>query len=104
MGCLQSKGNELGHVDDSVHVMIAHDKKAAKAKGMTAPQGYVPRAEHPLLQPKQKPIITANEEEGEVVHGGNDGGIREQPTNNHNNHSSLLATTETTTTIPENKT
>ena len=48
MGCGASKDSALNHVDDSVHVMIAHDKKRAKEKGET-PHGYVPRAPHPLL-------------------------------------------------------
>jgi hypothetical protein len=46
MGCGSSKG--LGHVDDSVHVMLKHDKKRLKEKGIVS-GGFVPRAEHPLL-------------------------------------------------------
>ena len=48
MGCNSSKENTLANVDDSVHVMIAHDKKRAAQKG-EQPHGYVPRAPHPLL-------------------------------------------------------
>jgi len=48
MGCGSSK-RILETVDDSVHVMLQHDKKAAAKKGKE-PAGYVPRAEHPLLQ------------------------------------------------------
>lgn len=48
MGCSSSKENGLSNVDDSVHVMIKHDKKVAAKKGI-APHGYVPRAPHPLL-------------------------------------------------------
>ena len=47
MGCGASK-NSLETVDDSVHVMLKHDKKAAQKAGKTV-TGYVPRAEHPLL-------------------------------------------------------
>ena len=49
MGCSSSKANALANVDDSVHVMIKHDKKKAQQKG-EAPHGYVPRAPHPLLE------------------------------------------------------
>ena len=54
MGCGSSKGHDrrLQTVDDSVHVMLKHDKKVQKAKGDVEPKGYVPRAEHPLLKPK----------------------------------------------------
>ncbi len=62
MGCHISK-NSLYHVDDSVHVMLTHDQKMAKKKGIILPpQGYVPRTEHPLLRPK---IITATEDDDE---------------------------------------
>ena len=53
MGCTSSKENGLANVDDSVHVMIKHDKKAAQKKGQ-APHGYVPRAPHPLLEEKKR--------------------------------------------------
>jgi hypothetical protein len=48
MGCGPSK-NSLETVDDSVHVMLAHDKKVAAKKGQSTATGYKPRAEHPLL-------------------------------------------------------
>ena len=53
MGCTQSAEGDtrLQTVDDSVHVMLAHDKKVQQRKGQQ-PHGYVPRAEHPLLKPK----------------------------------------------------
>ena len=52
MGCNQSAHDtRLQTVDDSVHVMLAHDKKVQQRKG-EQPHGYVPRAEHPLLKPK----------------------------------------------------
>lgn len=50
MGCGSSKSG-LQHVDDSVHVMLAHDKKVQQRKGQTV-HGYKERAQHPLLQPK----------------------------------------------------
>lgn len=50
MGCGSSK-NKLNTVDDSVHRMLVHDAKVAKSKG-EKPKTYVPRAPHPLLQPK----------------------------------------------------
>ena len=52
MGCSSSKESALANVDDSVHVMIKHDKKRAQQKG-EAPHGYVPRAPHPLLEQKK---------------------------------------------------
>jgi hypothetical protein len=62
MGVCGSK-NHLDTVDDSVHVMIQHDKKLAKQKGEPV-RGYVPRAEHPLLKPKSE-VTTAEEPEDE---------------------------------------
>lgn len=53
MGCGASKEQGLQTVDDSVHVMLKHDKKVAQSKGQ-APKGYVPRAPHPLLQAQQQ--------------------------------------------------
>ena len=51
MGCLSSKQARLSltQVDDSVHVMLSHEKKMAKKKGEPAATEYVPRAEHPLF-------------------------------------------------------
>lgn len=52
MGCGSSRQDtRLQTVDDSVHVMLSHDKKRQQQKG-EAPHGYVPRAEHPLLRPQ----------------------------------------------------
>ncbi len=52
MGCgASSHDTRVQTVDDSVHVMLKHDKKRQQQKG-EAPKGYVPRAEHPLLRPK----------------------------------------------------
>lgn len=48
MGCGNSKESVLNTVDDSVHVMLKHDKKMQVKHG-EKPHGYVPRAEHPLM-------------------------------------------------------
>lgn len=52
MGCNASKEDLnlalLDRIDDSVHVMLEHDKKVALRKG-EKPHGYVPREPHPLL-------------------------------------------------------
>jgi hypothetical protein len=50
MGCGSSKDG-LYNVDDSVHVMIKHDKKVSEKKGGPAPV-FKPRSAHPMLQPK----------------------------------------------------
>jgi hypothetical protein len=76
MGCGNSRESALQTVDDSVHVMLAHDRKVQKAKG-EAPHGYVPRAEHPLLKPKA--------------------------TNSNNNNNNNPTTTEDTTTKNNNE-
>lgn len=52
MGCMSSKETALNQVDDSVHVMLKHDKKVQQKKGQE-PHGFVPRASHPLLKPKE---------------------------------------------------
>lgn len=65
MGCASSKGT-LQTVDDSVHVMLKHDKKVQQKKGET-PHGYVPRAEHPMLKEKSKPIVAGEDEIGDIV-------------------------------------
>jgi len=57
MGCTQSQDTRLQTVDDSVHVMLKHDKKVQQRKG-EAPHGYVPRAEHPLLKSKSPTTTT----------------------------------------------
>lgn len=60
MGCGPSAHDtRLQTVDDSVHVMLTHDKKRQQQKGET-PKGYVPRAEHPLLRPKPVEATEAN--------------------------------------------
>jgi hypothetical protein len=63
MGCMGSKPS-FGTVDDSVHVMLQHDKKIAKKKGQPT-TGYVPRAEHPLLQNAKKKPVVASEDDGD---------------------------------------
>ena len=74
-GCGSKHHSHLETVDDSVHVMLKHDKKVQKTKGKTE-QGYVPRAAHPALQKKEetgyvpraphpaanKPVVAAEEE------------------------------------------
>lgn len=62
----------MSNVDDSVHVMIKHDKKRMAKKG-EKPHGYVPRASHPLLDQK-------NQEEDAGT-----AGAKESDTNNNNN-------------------
>ena len=42
--CLSKGGPTLSHIDDSVHVMLKHDKKKRKEQGDAAPVGYKPRA------------------------------------------------------------
>eukprot|EP00562_Extubocellulus_spinifer_P000079 CAMPEP_0178483014 /NCGR_PEP_ID=MMETSP0696-20121128/7018_1 /TAXON_ID=265572 /ORGANISM="Extubocellulus spinifer, Strain CCMP396" /LENGTH=77 /DNA_ID=CAMNT_0020110523 /DNA_START=100 /DNA_END=333 /DNA_ORIENTATION=- len=52
-GCGSKHHSHLETVDDSVHVMLKHDKKKQKEKG-EAEHGYVPRAAHPALQKKEE--------------------------------------------------
>lgn len=63
MGCTASKQTvqSFGRIDDSVHVMLEHDKKVAQRHGVKCHQAYVPRKAHPLL----KSSIQAEEEEEE---------------------------------------
>ncbi len=53
-GCGSKHTSHLETVDDSVHVMLKHDKKKQKEKGKSEPQGYVPRAAHPALEKKKE--------------------------------------------------
>ena len=73
MGCTPSKSSQqcVHHggvvIDDSIHAMIAREKRHAKAHG-DAPLVYRPRAPHPLLQQQQyrkasAVTITSKEEE-----------------------------------------
>jgi hypothetical protein len=66
MGCGASKSH-LEQVDDSVHVMLKHDRKVAAKKGKPAATGYKPRAEHPLLH-------TTDEQEGTTTAEGTQNG------------------------------
>ena len=68
MGCGASKRNALNYVDDSVHVMLKHDKKMQKKRG-EKPHGYVPRAEHPLMHQdsSNKGTVTAVEPDKETA-------------------------------------
>ena len=68
--CLSSgRGGHLEQVDDSVHVMLKHDRKKRKESGQAAASGYKPRATNPALEKKRVEEanngngITANEEE-----------------------------------------
>jgi len=58
MGCGSSKSG-LHHVDDSVHVMLRHDKKVHQRKSLPAP-AYKERAAHPLLKAKQMSAPTTS--------------------------------------------
>ena len=51
-GCLSSNKGHLDTVDDSVHVMLAHDRKKRKEGGAGAGAGYKPRAANPALEKK----------------------------------------------------
>mmetsp|Transcript_21905 Transcript_21905/g.32601 ORF Transcript_21905/g.32601 Transcript_21905/m.32601 type:complete len:81 (-) Transcript_21905:180-422(-) len=67
MGCGASKQG-LSAVDDSMHVMLNKDKKkqqtgASNGGGASSTQGFVPRAEHPLMQPKKATAVTASEDD-----------------------------------------
>jgi len=53
--------NKFQNADDSVHVMIKHDKKKLSDKGEKV-TGYVPRAPHPCLTGEVQPN---NTEDGE---------------------------------------
>mmetsp|Transcript_31594 Transcript_31594/g.66003 ORF Transcript_31594/g.66003 Transcript_31594/m.66003 type:complete len:83 (-) Transcript_31594:296-544(-) len=72
MGCSGSKSG-FATVDDSVHVMMKHDKKTAVQKGEALQPAYVPRAPHPLLGgggESGRPAVVATEEEEEDGAGG----------------------------------
>ncbi len=53
MGGCGSKSSVLSHLDDSVKVMVRHDAKALAKRGQT-PGGFVPRAQHPILEQMQQ--------------------------------------------------
>ncbi len=57
--CLSSSGGHLEQVDDSVHVMLKHDRKKRKESGAATSQGYKPRAANPALE-KKRAENTAN--------------------------------------------
>ena len=69
MGCVGSKKSGLNLLDDSVHVMLKHDKKVQQKKGEPI-HGYKPRAEHPLLKPK----AISTSASAKSSSGGDDGG------------------------------
>jgi hypothetical protein len=64
MGCGSSK-HALERVDDSLHVMLVRDRKAAKKSGKEVASTYVPRAEHPLMA--QATILAAAEDDADVA-------------------------------------
>lgn len=64
MGSACSKDG-LNAVDDSVHVMVKRDKQKAKTTG--EPQGYVPRAEHPMMKKKETSASPVATESDDVV-------------------------------------
>eukprot|EP00970_Alexandrium_tamarense_P013174 scaffold3282_cov198-Alexandrium_tamarense.AAC.39 len=55
MGGCNSKASHLENVDDSVHVMLAHDRKKRKETGAPS-SGYKPRAANPVLEQKREEI------------------------------------------------
>ena len=69
MGACCSKSSGIAQAEDSLHVMITHDKKAAIKRGEKSPEvGYVPRAEHPALakareEQKQRPVVAVEEDD-----------------------------------------
>lgn len=73
MGCQSSKQaaainpNSFAYVDDSVHRMLEHDRKAAIKRGEQPAIGYVPRAPHPLLHPIVASEDDKTTEEGSSV-------------------------------------
>jgi hypothetical protein len=48
--CLSSDKGHLDQVDDSVHVMLAHDRKKRKETNSNAAPAYKPRAANPALE------------------------------------------------------
>ena len=56
--CLSSGGGNLDHIDDSVHVMLKHDRKKRKESGTAANVGYKPRAANPALEKKKAEAAT----------------------------------------------
>lgn len=63
--------SHLETVDDSVHVMLAHDKKK-QARSGGEPRGYVPRAAHPALEKlkQEKAAEGTGEADGKSENGG----------------------------------
>lgn len=56
--CLSSGGGNLDHIDDSVHVMLKHDRKKRKESGTATSAGYKPRAANPALEKKKAEAAT----------------------------------------------
>ena len=80
--CLSSGGGNLDHIDDSVHVMLKHDRKKRKESGAATSAGYKPRAANPALEKKKAeaatpaanvpPAAAAGEEKTEETASGNE--------------------------------
>ncbi|KAK1735846.1 hypothetical protein QTG54_013552 [Skeletonema marinoi] len=67
MGGCGSKATHLDHVDDSVHVMLKHDRKKRKDIGASS-GGYKPRTANPALD-KLKAAEGAKPEGGDGATG-----------------------------------
>ena len=63
MGGCNSKAGHLDHVDDSVHVMLAHDRKKRKDIGASS-GGYKPRTANPALDKLKSGSNEAGKAEG----------------------------------------
>ena len=70
--CLSSGKGHLEQVDDSVHVMLAHDRKKRKASGNAATSGYKPRASNPALEKAKTAEKEKEEEKTEETANGNE--------------------------------
>ena len=68
--CLSSGKGHLEQIDDSVHVMLAHDRKKRKESGNAATSGYKPRAANPALE-RAKIAEKEGEEKTEETANGN---------------------------------
>lgn len=69
--CLSSSNAHLSGVDDSVHVMLAHDRKKRKESGNATSTGYKARAPNPALErAKQEAQVEKGEEKTEETTNG----------------------------------
>ena len=72
--CLSRTGGHLDHVDDSVHVMLAHDRKKRKESGGANTGGYKPRAANPALEKKKADQAGEEKAEASAPNGSANGG------------------------------